>query len=451
MNEQVSVLIVDDDNAFRTILSLELKRSGLDIGTAACGEEALRIMGTREFDVVLLDLKMPGMDGLSVLREIKGRALPAEVIVLTGHGTVENAVSAMKQGAYDYLLKPCQLDEVEAAIRRAQEKQRLARQNIALKAELVKRDQFPELVGESQAMCEVFSLIERVAPTDSTVLITGESGTGKELVARAIHRNSLRSKEPFIVIDCASLKEELLESELFGHEKGAYTGAVSLKHGLFEAADGGTVFLDEIGDISHGIQVKLLRVLEQSTFRRLGGMKDLQVDVRIIVATNLDLEGAVAAGQFRADLYYRLNVFPILVPALRERREDVPLLIRHFAPCNVSPDFVVKLSAYDWPGNVRELEHMIERAGILAEDGEIRVEHLPKKLRPPPGVWEAENGHFLPLLDIERDYITRVLKAVHGHRRRAAEILGISERHLYRMIKTGTIHSTVDEGNRDRG
>ncbi|MBI4531986.1 MAG: sigma-54-dependent Fis family transcriptional regulator, partial [Candidatus Latescibacteria bacterium] len=347
MDTQISVLIVDDDHAFRTILSLELRRAGFDVTTAACGEEALTILGEQMFDVALLDLKMPGVDGIAVLNEVKTRSLPMEVIVLTGHGTVENAVTAMKMGAYDYLTKPCQLDEVEAAIRRAYEKQQLTRQNIALKAVLVKRDRFPELIGESKAMCEVLSLIERVAPTDSTVLITGESGTGKELVARAIHRNSRRAKEPFIVIDCASLKEELLESELFGHEKGAYTGAVSLKHGLFEAADGGTVFLDEIGDISHGIQVKLLRVLEHGMFRRLGGMKDLRVDVRIIVATNLDLEQAVAEGRFREDLFYRLNVFPILVPPLRERKEDVPLLVRHFAPCAVSPDVVDLLVAYD--------------------------------------------------------------------------------------------------------
>jgi DNA-binding NtrC family response regulator len=447
MNNQISVLIVDDDSAFRTILSLELRRAGFDVTTAACGEEALTILGEQMFDVALLDLKMPGMDGIAVLNEIKARSLPMEVVVLTGHGTVENAVTAMKMGAYDYLTKPCQLDEVEAAIRRAYEKQQLTRHNIALKAVLVKRDRFPELIGESKVMGEVLTLIERVAPTDSTVLVTGESGTGKELVARAIHRNSRRAKEPFVVIDCASLKEELLESELFGHEKGAYTGAVSLKHGLFEAADGGTVFLDEIGDITHGIQVKLLRVLEHGVFRRLGGMKDLRVDVRIIVATNRDLEQAVAEGKFREDLFYRLNVFPIHVPPLRERKEDIPLLIRHFALRAVSPDVVDLLVAYDWPGNVRELEHLIERAGILAEEGEIRPEHLPKKLRPTHQGWETENGRFLSLLDVEREYIIRVLKVVHGHRRKAAEILGISERHLYRMISEGLI---PDVGKREK-
>ncbi|MBI4552208.1 MAG: sigma-54-dependent Fis family transcriptional regulator [Candidatus Latescibacteria bacterium] len=449
MGERINLLVVDDDEMFRTVISKELRKMGFDVTAAADGEEALTRIDGGGLHVVLLDIKMPGMDGLAVLQTVRERAPATEVVMLTGHGTVENAIAAMKSGAYDYLTKPCELDQVEVTVRKAYEKSLLTRQNVTLQYELSRCGcgQAFGFIGHSPALQTVLDMIGKVAMTDSTVLIRGESGVGKELVARAIHTNSLRAKSPFVVIDCTSLQENLLESELFGHERGAYTGAVSLKHGLFEVATGGTVFLDEITEISPTIQAKLLRVIETKTFRRLGGTKDIQVDVRVLASTNKDLEALVSQGKFREDLFYRLNVISIVIPPLRDRRDDIPLLAAHFAAHSrisgknkkrISPDAIHLLCQYTWPGNVRELENVIERAMILSAGDVIAPQDLPETLRAASRLRETEpNGSLQPLRQIEDQYIEQVLQAVSGNKRQAARILGISERHLHRRLRNG--------------
>jgi DNA-binding NtrC family response regulator len=368
--------------------------------------------------------------------------------MLTGHGTVENAIAAMKAGAYDYLTKPCELDQVEVTIRKAYEKGLLARQNATLQHELARCGcgQAFGMIGQSRALEAVLDTVGKVAATDSTVLLRGESGVGKEVVARAIHANSPRAKAPFVVIDCASLQENLLESELFGHERGAYTGAVSLKHGLFEVAAGGTAFLDEVTEVTPAIQAKLLRAIETRTFRRLGGTKDIQVDARVLAATNRDPEQMVAQGRFREDLFYRLNVISISIPPLRDRRDDIPLLAAHFVAHSrvsgkgrkaISPEAMQLLCRYPWPGNIRELQNVIERATILSTGDVIRPQDLPDPFRAPSRD-RGPNGSLLPLRKVEDQYIEQVLGAVGGNKRQAARILGISERHLHRRLRNGS-------------
>ena len=447
MPDDIHVLVVDDNSSFRMVISKELHNMGFQVETVDNGEEALRRISEDVFDVVLLDIRMPGMDGVAALEAIKEASPTAEVIMLTGYGTVENAIRSMKLGAYDYLTKPCQLDELEVTIRKAYEKNALTRKNTALERELARRDQCSELIGESLALRNVLELIAKAAPTDSTVLIYGESGTGKELVARAIYRHSLRAGGPFVVIDCTSLHENLLESELFGHEKGAYTGATGLKHGLFEVADSGTVFMDEIGELSPAIQAKLLRVLETGSFRRVGGTKNIEVDVRLLAATNRDLRAMMSEEKFKEELFYRLDVVTISVPPLRERKEDIPLLARHFARHNrvtgrekkISEEVMKLLVNYPWPGNVRELENVIERAVILSDGDRITPKDLPGNLRTADDLSLEDRDRLMPLEEVERRYIARVLHQVNGNRRRAARILGISERNLYRKLKTGKV------------
>jgi DNA-binding NtrC family response regulator len=358
---------------------------------------------------------------------------------------VQEAIRAMKDGAYDFLTKPCKLGELEAVLEKAIEKQNLERGNVALQREVDRLQPSERFVGLTAAVRELLRMVARVAETDSTVLIRGESGSGKELVARAVHRQSKRAQQPFVVVDCASLHENLLQSELFGHEKGAYTGAIRLKHGLFEVADRGTIFLDEIAEVTPPLQVKLLRVLETGTFRRVGGTVDIKVDVRIIAATNRSLETMMKEGQFREDLYYRLNVFSVHIPPLRERRDDIPPLVEHFIrnssivpkrSITVSPEAMDVLQRYTWPGNVRELENVVERALILCDGGVVEPEHLPMGVRLTPSFEpDGDDNELLELEEVERRYIKRVLEMCKGHRHRAAAILGISERNLYRKLK----------------
>ncbi len=389
MDRRGSLVLVDDDDTFRTVLGDELERRGYAVVAVATGREAIDAAAA-EPDLMLLDLRLPDMDGLEVLRAIRERQSRTEVIMLTGHGTFDTAIEAIRRGAFDYVAKPCPLDEMEIRLAKAIDHRALLRRNAALESALTPRDPAADFVGRSAAHYETLRLVERVAPTDSTVLILGETGTGKDVVARLVHAHSRRRDRPFVVVDCAGLQEDLLQSELFGHEKGAFTGAVRLKHGLFEVADGGTVFLDEIGEMSLATQVRLLRVLETSGFRRVGGTAEIRADVRILAATNRDIEAAVERGVFRDDLYYRLNAFRIELPPLRERREDVATLVEHFlrrrgersgVARRFSPGAIERLLRHDWPGNVRELIHVVERAMVVADGPEIGEEDLPPVLR----------------------------------------------------------------------
>ena len=441
-----SLLLVDDEASFRTLIGRELGRAGYEIEGAGNLDEARHALGRRAFDLVLLDVRMPDGSGLELLPEIKEQWPATEVLMLTAYGTVEEAIRAMKLGAYDFLTKPCKLSELEAVLEKAIEKQQLLRTNTALTREVERLQPSADgIIGSTQEMQELFDLITRVARTDTTVLIRGESGVGKEVVARAVHRQSLRANQPFIVVDCASLHENLLQSELFGHEKGAYTGAASLKHGLFEVANRGTLFLDEIAELTPGLQVRLLRVLQNHTFRRLGGNTDITVDVRVIAATNRSLEQMIKDGSFREDLFFRLSVVPLHIPPLRQRREDVTALVEHFCQTSqvaprrgtrVSPEALEVLKRYAWPGNVRELENVIERALILCDDGLVRPEHLPMGVRMAPAFEpEPGAGEWPTLEELEMRYIRRVLDHCKGHRQNAARMLGISERNLYRKLK----------------
>jgi DNA-binding NtrC family response regulator len=365
--------------------------------------------------------------------------------MLTGHATVEEAIRAMKSGALDFIRKPFDFEELEAVLEKAVQRQTLERSNTALQRDVARIHPSDDFIGQHPAVRELLHMLARVAETESTVLIRGESGVGKELVARAVHRRSPRSKQPFVVVDCASLHENLLQSELFGHEKGAYTGAIRLKHGLFEVADRGTIFLDEIGELTPPLQVKLLRVLETGVFRRVGGTADVRVDVRVVVATNRSLEVMMKEGTLREDLYYRLNVFSLQIPPLRERADDIPTLAEHFVrnsnvtqkrTARVSEAAMQVLLRYPWPGNVRELENVIERALILCDGGVIEPENLPLGVRLEPTFRSTgEDRRLVTLEEVERRYVKRVLEECKGHRHKAASILGISERNLYRKLK----------------
>jgi DNA-binding NtrC family response regulator len=441
----IALLLVDDEDFFRKNVAEELAQTGYSVDSARNLQEARALLAQRVYHLALLDVRMPDGNGLDLLSEIKQSSPSTEVIMLTAFGTVEEGVRAMKQGAHDFLTKPCKLSELEAVLDKALQKQALERTATALEREVPRLQPAARLIGQSPQMRELQRLISRVSTTDFTVLIRGASGVGKELVAAELHRQSPRARQPFVVVDCASLHENLLQSELFGHEKGAYTGAISLKHGLFEVADRGTIFLDEIAELTPALQVKLLRVLESGTFRRVGGTVDIKVDVRVIAATNRSLETMMKDGAFREDLYYRLNVFSIHIPALREHAEDIPPLIDHFirnfsiAPkrtIKVSDEAMEVLQRYRWPGNVRELKNVIERALILCDQQSIERDHLPMGVRmgPPFGA-DEQTGALLTLEDAERSYIKRVLDECGGHRQRAAAILGISERTLYRKLQ----------------
>jgi DNA-binding NtrC family response regulator len=384
----VRLLVVDDDDQMRRTLAGRFRRQGLDVTAAASGEEALAQAGQARFDVALLDLHLPGISGIELLGKLKELQPDLEALMLTAHSSIETAVLAMKRGAYDYLTKPFHLPELEVHIQKAYEKVQLARRQRQWVQHLSYESPRHRLVGSSPALRKVGQLIEKVAPTDATVLVRGASGTGKEVVARALHANSPRHDRPLVTVNCAALQENLLESELFGHEKGAFTGAVQAKPGLVEVAEGGTLFIDEVGEMAVGLQAKLLRVLEDGHYRRVGGTRETHADVRVVAATNKSLEDAIRAGQFREDLYYRLNVIAVTLPPLRERREDVPELVEHFLTTRpvgpsryrIDPGALEALVGYDWPGNVRELANVLERAQILAEDHLITPDDLPENV-----------------------------------------------------------------------
>jgi len=438
-----TVLIVDDDDTFRSVVTRELRAAGFVADAVSRGDQVEEALLESTYDVVVLDLKMRGMDGIETLERIKSVRPLMEVIILTGHGSFESAVQALKLGAYDFLSKPCNLDHLESVIRRAAEARAVRSENVALRQALRRRGEEVVLVGRSAPVQSVLALINKVAPTDSTVLIRGESGVGKEVVARMIHGASRRDGQPLVVLDCAATQEHLVLSGLFGHEKGAFTGASERKHGLFELADSGTILIDEVGDAPISLQKRLLRVLETGMFHRLGSEKPLRVDVRVLAATNQDLEAGVRAGTFREDLYYRLNVVTIDVPSLRERPDDIPLFLEHFlaefCPGNVpevDPEVVGLFRQYRWPGNVRELRNVIERAVILSGGGRITLGSLPSNLVGQSSPWVAgPEERPLSLDEMQRRYLESLLERYEGRRGRVAALLGISERTLYRKLR----------------
>lgn len=440
-----SILLVDDDAAFRQVMANELSRLGHSVTTATSGEEAVERVPVEEPDVVLLDLRLPGMTGVEALSAIHTTAPGTEVIVLTGHGSIDTAIESIRIGAFDYVQKPCPLDELDLRIQRAIERREMRQRTNILERGLTPPDLGRTFVGDSPEFRRLLDLIHRVAPSDSTVLITGETGSGKERVAKLLHARSPRQARPFVIVECAALQESLLQSELFGHERGAFTGAERSKPGLFEVANGGTIFLDEIGEISPATQTKLLRVLDTSTFRHVGGTKEIHVDVRVLTATNRDVPAMVEQGLFREDLYYRLSTITIEVPPLRARDGDVELLAEHFvnvlnerfgANKKITADAMELLRRHNWPGNVRELSHVVEAALVLSVGTSILPEHLPATLRN----WKRDMGSStessgLTLQEAERRQIRSVLDATHGHRGNAARMLGISERNLYRKLR----------------
>ena len=445
MADSIRILVVDDEERMRQLLTKVLRRAGYVVDGAPCGREALALARLQPFDVVLTDIRMPGMDGMQLLRALREEATETTVVMMTAFGSVDDAVQAMKEGAYHYISKPFQMDEVLIVVERAVEEKRLRRELVSMRAALQERYGFANLVGKSKLMREVYDLIERVAPSTAKVLIQGRSGTGKELVARAIHVNSPRRDQPFVPVNCSAIPDQLLESELFGHVKGAFTGAIADRKGLFFEADGGTLFLDEIGDMGADLQAKLLRVLQDRKVRPVGGTKEVVVDIRLVAATNQDLQSRVAEGTFREDLFFRLNVIPINLPELRHRPEDIPLLVSHFLDRyadesggrkRTSKEAMAALVRYSWPGNVRELENAVERACVLCRSQEIDLADLPDNVR------SAQGGRLAravqdeaSLAEVERDYIELVLERHDGNQTRTAEILGIDRRTLYRKLQ----------------
>jgi DNA-binding NtrC family response regulator len=435
----VYLLLVDDDVEYRNSVARRFVRRGFQVQEASNGEEALDLAERRQFDVVILDMVMPGLSGLEVLQKLRNSHPECEIIMLTGQGTIEAAVQAMKLGAYDYLTKPVPLAELELLIEKAYDRRTLSKENMQLKAVLGRSEATSEIIGRSPQMREVFRLIERAGPTDKAILIQGESGTGKELVARALHRHSARANQPLVVINCAALSETLLESELFGHEKGAFTGAAAAKPGLIEIADGGTLFIDEIGELAGPIQAKLLRVLEDGSMRRVGSVKERHVNVRLLAATNRDMVVEVQSGRFREDLYYRINVMSLHVPPLREREGDIDLLLEKFVgkDWKIDDEALRALEAYRWPGNVRQLINAIERAKIMADDNTIRVYDLPQDItrsRTEDHVHQpTPNGDRLD--ELERTHVLEILTRERGNKARAARALGINRRSLYRLLE----------------
>ncbi len=442
MTRKPSILVVDDEAPMRESLKDWLMEDDYEVGLAAGGEEAIAMAKEKSWDVILLDLKMPGMDGLETLKRLKEKDVntEAEILMMTAYATIDTAVQAMKEGAFDYLVKPFDPDEIEMEIKKIISHRELVLENILLRQRLEERSEYDEIIGKSDPMQEVYELISRVAPTDSTVLITGESGTGKELIAQAIHGNSPRCYLPFIAVSCGALPDSLLESELFGYEKGAFTGAEHTKRGRFEMADKGTLFLDEIGEISLKTQVDLLRVLQEKEFNRLGGRDVIKVDVRIIAATNRDLKKGIEEKRFREDLFYRLNVISIHAPPLRERKEDIHLLVDAFIrkyclemnkeKVKIAPSALRLLMDYDWPGNVRELENVIERALVIGQGKEIVPDDLPfsrKELAP------AQFPKSLKMM--EKMHIEKILEENNWNIRRAARELDIDRQTIYNKIK----------------
>lgn len=422
-------------------MTKELTRVGYNVTGCGSGAETIEKMQEKDFDVVILDMNMPVMDGIETMKRVKEMEPTTEVIVLTGQGTIENAVQATKLGAYDYLTKPCKLTELCVLLQKALEKRQLNRENVHLKRLVKDVCGTPVMVGNSIAMNAVYKMVDKVAASDAVVLIQGESGTGKELIAQMIHQRSIRANKPFVVINCATLQEALLESELFGHVKGAFTGAVESRIGLFEVADGGTLFLDEIGELAINTQAKLLRVVQSGEIRRVGDNKAINVDTRIIAATHRDLAGEVKNGKFREDLYFRLNVITLSLPPLRDKREDIPVLIDHFLDnfCRnrqkkiLLPEVMTAMSQYHWPGNVRELKNTIERLVVMTEGNSISIEDLPENIRVVSST--TAEGTEVILSGVEKKHILKVLHEKQGNKTLAAEALGISLKTLYNKLK----------------
>jgi len=445
-----SILVIDDKESMRQMLAKTLEAEGYEVDIAKDGERGLDKAKEKRFDLVLTDLKLPKMDGLEVLTSLKDFDPEVAVIVMTAYGTIETAVQAIKQGAFDFLAKPFDVDHLNVLIQRALENRRLLAENVLLREELAHNLGFTEIIGKSEKMKEVTRLVKKVASSDTTVLLLGESGTGKELFARAIHNLSPRKNDPYVAINCAAIPRELLENELFGSEKGAYTGAVARKMGKFEIAEKGTIFLDEIGDLDIALQAKILRVLQERRFEKLGGTKTINVDVRVIAATNYDLRKAIEKKAFREDLYYRLSVFPILIPPLKERREDIPELAEFFIKkyCLemkkekkvLSREALSLMDKYHWPGNVRELENTVERAIILCEGKKVLPEHLAIRLpsnseiRLREGAGLKEVSQYAQA-EAERAMILRVLNQTRRNKKKTAEILKIDYTTLFEKIK----------------
>jgi DNA-binding NtrC family response regulator len=433
----LELLLVDDDAELRSDMANYFSRQGYSVEQCSNGKQGLELLERRSFDVMVLDLMMPGMSGLDVLKELQSKSTECEIVVLTGEATVEIAVEAMKLGAREFLTKPISLKELDRLVRKAHETGQLRKENEQLKAVLRHQQRPPRIIGESAQMRELFRLIARVGPTNKPILIQGESGTGKELVARALHEASLVADRPLVVINCAALPETLLESELFGYEKGAFTGASGMKQGLFEVADGGTLFIDEIGELALSLQAKLLRVLEDGTLRRVGSVKERRVRVRLIAATNRDLAQDVKDKKFREDLYYRINVLTLQLPPLRQREGDLPLLVEHLVgdEWKLDSDVIPIFEKYSWPGNVRQLQNALDRAKILAEDDHIRAVNLPPEI-----VNSAHSRPETTTTDVDLDTLTRehVLETYRRHasnKARTARALGIGRRTLYRLLE----------------
>ncbi len=438
------ILVVDDEKGMRDFLSIMLKREGHDAVAAENGADAIKAVQSEIFDLVISDVKMAGVDGIEVLKTVKEISPETVVIMITAYATAETAVEAMKLGAYDYITKPFKVDEIKLVIQKALEKSHLRKENILLRREIQSRSGFENFIGKSEPMQKVFSLIRQVADTKSTVLITGESGTGKELVARAIHFNSARKDKPFVTVNCGALPETLLESELFGYMKGAFTGAATNKQGLFEAANNGTIFLDEISATTPALQIKLLRVLQEREFMRVGGTTNIKVDTRVIAASNKDLQAEVARGAFREDLFYRLNVIQIALPALRDRKDDIPILVDFFlnkfsigkVPKKFTLEAIKLLTGYRWPGNVRELENAVERLVILTEGDTVRFEQMPQFMRSAQSSSELVPADIPPggidlealLENAEKTLLQKALEKSGGVKTEAAKLLGLSFR-----------------------
>jgi DNA-binding NtrC family response regulator len=436
-----NVLLIEDEKLMRVTLEDSLRAAGYEVSSHASGDKALQAFREDDFQIVVTDVRLPDMDGLDILKKIRSSS-DAQVIVMTAFGTIKDAVEAMKMGAFDYITKPFSLDEFLLLVERALEVRRLREENVRLRRDLGRCYNFSSIIGESDEMKAVFSLVDRVSGSDSTVLVLGESGTGKELIATTIHYHGKRKDKPLIKVNCAAIPDGLIESELFGHERGAFTGAVRRKPGRFELADGGTLFLDEIGDLPLSTQAKILRVIQERNFERVGGTETLNVDVRLLAATNKDLETEVRKGNFREDLYYRLNVIPVTVPPLRERRDDIPSLVTYFlekynARMSRSVAFtkeaMSELIRYDFPGNVRELENIVERCVTLSVSGMITKEDLPQALFRKT---EDERGPRLSdvAAEAEKEHILRTLKTTGGNKTKAAEMLGISRKNLWEKM-----------------
>ena len=439
------ILVVDDEEQMRDLLAKVLERKGYQVSVSGDGAEALALLEKEPADLVVTDVRMPGLNGMEALRAIKELNPEIVVIIMTAFGSIDQAVQAVKEGAYDYINKPFKIDEMLLTIEKALEERRLRHEVSTLRQELRSRYHFENLIGKSRAMQEIFGLIEQVAGSRSTVMVYGKSGTGKELVAKAIHYNSPRSTRAFVAVNCAAIPAELLESELFGHEKGSFTGAIATKIGKFELATGGSLFLDEVGSMRLDLQAKILRALQEREVERVGGTRTIKIDVRVIAATNRDLKKAVEEGAFREDLYYRLNVVPINLPDLKDRQEDIPLLANHFvqkfaqesnpAIREISKEAMAVLMSHVWPGNVRELENVIERAVTLGHGPAVLPADLPSHLAGGANPLERAMTREATLEDLERDYIAMILQRTKGHQIRAATILGIDRRTLYRKIR----------------